>query len=119
MSFCFAQHILQTQLFSATRSISSCLSVSASKTAERVCLGTRPGLQPAHDPVRYSQDEGVPGGSRDAHGSDVPHRQGLPELPRPAPHLAADHGGKTQRGQLSALTHGRASVRGSLFVGVI
>ena len=59
-------------------------------------------LQPAHDPVRHRQDEGVSGGSGDAHGSDVPHRQGLPELTRPAPHLATDNGGQTQRGEFNS-----------------
>jgi len=60
--------------------------------------GEGPGVQPAHDPVGHGEDEGVPGGPRDAARPHVPHRQGLPDLPRPAPHLAPEHGQQAQRG---------------------
>ena len=58
--------------------------------------GARLGLQPAHDPVRHSEDEGVQRWPRDAHGPDVPDCQRLPDLPRPEAHLVGKHGNQAQ-----------------------
>ncbi len=55
-------------------------------------IGSRPGVQPSHDPVGHREDEGVPGRSRDASGSDVQDCQGIPELARSQTHLAPEHG---------------------------
>ena len=38
--------------------------------------GSGPHVQPAHDPDRHSEDEGTPGGPRDAHGPHVQVREG-------------------------------------------
>lgn len=62
------------------------------------CVGERPCVQLAHDPVRHSQDEGVPGGPRDVAGSHVSYRQGVSELTGPAPHLARQHGSEAHGG---------------------
>ena len=70
-------------------------------SATHICpsLGAWYGVQPTHDPLGHCQDEGLPGGPRDAARLDVSHRQGLPELPGPAAHMAAEHGGQTQWGR--------------------
>lgn len=54
--------------------------------------GEGPGVQPAHDPERHGEDEGVPARPRDAAGPDAPHRARLPAQPRPSAHLAQQHG---------------------------
>ena len=65
-----------------------------------IISGEGPGVQPAHDSLRHSEDEGIPGRSWDALRSDVPHCQGLPKLSRSQTDLAPKHGQQTQWGKL-------------------
>ncbi|GAB1293953.1 Dedicator of cytokinesis protein 6 [Apodemus speciosus] len=60
--------------------------------AEEDVLGSGPHVQPAHDPDRHGEDEGAPGGPRDAHGPHVQNCPGIPRLSRPAADVAAEHG---------------------------
>lgn len=64
-------------------------------------IGKGSSVQPAHDPVGHGEDEGVPGGPRDAAGPDAPHRARLPAQPRPAPHVAQQHGAEAYGGAYS------------------
>ena len=79
-----------------------CPAVTLTFRRRRRPTGSRPRLQPSHDPVGHGEDEGVPAGSGDADGSDVPDREGLPELARPEAHLAAEHGRQAQHGEAHA-----------------
>lgn len=54
--------------------------------------GPGPHVQPAHDPDRHSEDEGTPGGPRDAHGPHVQVRAGVrPERGVPGEQAAEGH----------------------------